>query len=141
MARDTASTARGVLSFVDNHVDSATGTVMLKGKFANADGALWPGEFVEVTLIVGTQTGALVVPAQAVMTAQRGTYVFVVGEDGATRQQTVTVDRTVDSLAVISDGLEPGALVVTDGQLRITPDARVEIRGGLPSGDTTRATP
>lgn len=140
VARDTAPTARGILSFVDNHVDSATGTVLLKGKFANADGALWPGEFVDVTLIVGTQTGALVVPAQAVMAAQRGTYVFVVGDDGATRQQTVTVERTVDSLAVISDGLEPGALVVTDGQLRLTPEARVEIRGGLPSGDTTRAT-
>ena len=141
VARDTAPTARGVLSFVDNHVDSTTGTVLLKGKFANADGALWPGEFVDVTLIVGTQTGALVVPAQAVVTAQSGSYVFVVGDDGGARQQAVTVGRTVDSLAVITEGLDPGALVVTDGQLRLTPDARVEIRGGLPAADTARTTP
>lgn len=141
VARDTAATAQGVLSFVDNHVDSATGTVLLKGKFANADGSLWPGEFVDVTLIVGTQMGALIVPAQAVLSAQRGTYVFVVADDGTARQQAVTVDRTVDSLAVISEGIAPGALVVTDGQLRLTPEARVEIRGGLPPGDSAKATP
>jgi multidrug efflux system membrane fusion protein len=138
VARDTTRTAEGVLSFIDNHVDSATGTVLLKARFPNHDAALWPGEFVEVTLILGIQTGATVIPAQAVMTAQRGTYVFVVGADGTARQQAVTVQRTVDSLAVIADGLAPGSLVVTDGQLRLTPDARVEIRGGLPVEDSTR---
>jgi multidrug efflux system membrane fusion protein len=140
VARDTGMTAQGVLSFVDNHVDSATGTVLLKARFQNDDAALWPGEFVDVTLILGIQTGATVIPAQAVVTAQRGTYVFVVGADGTVRQQAVTVQRTVDSLAVIADGLTPGSLVVTDGQLRLTPDARVEIRSGLPTEDSTRAT-
>lgn len=139
VARDTAATAEGTLSFVDNHVDSATGTVLLKARFSNGDAALWPGEFVDVTLILGIQTGAIVIPAQALVTAQSGTYVFVVAADGTARQQTVTVQRTVDSLAVIADGLQPGALVVTDGQLRLTPDARVEIRGGLPTEDSTRA--
>jgi multidrug efflux system membrane fusion protein len=76
-----------------------------------------------------------------VVTAQRGTYVFVVGADETVRQQAVTVQRTVDSLAVIADGLTPGSLVVTDGQLRLTPDAHVEIRGGLPTEDSTRAAP
>ncbi len=139
--RDTAVAAIGTLSFVDNHVDSATGTVMLKAKFANADGTLWPGEFVEVTLILGVQRSATVIPAQAVLTAQRGTYVFVVGADGTARQQPVTVQRTVDSLAVIAEGLTPGAIVVTDGQLRLTPEARVDIRAGLPTEDSTRADP
>ena len=141
VARDSARTTEGVLSFVDNHVDSATGTVLLKARFLNADAALWPGEFVDVTLILGIQTGATVIPAQAVMTAQRGAYVFVIEADGTVRQQPVRVQRTVDSLAVIAEGLAPGTLVVTDGQLRLTPDARVEIRGALGTEDSARVAP
>lgn len=126
-AQDTTS-FQGELSFVDNHVDSSTGTVLLKGHFANTAGRLWPGEFVDVRLILGTQSDALVVPAQAVMNAQQGTYLFLVNPDGTVKQQPVTVLRTVDSLAVLGEGVTPGALVVTDGQSRLTPDARVEIR-------------
>jgi membrane fusion protein, multidrug efflux system len=129
-ARDSAAPADGVLSFLDNQVDTTTGTVLLKARFPNRDGALWPGEFVEVTLVVDVQLDALVVPAQAVMTSQQGTYVFVVNGDGRADQRAVTVTRTVDSLAVLADGLAPGTLVVTDGQLRLTPDSRVEIRSG-----------
>lgn len=142
-SRDTAVSAIGVLSFVDNHVDSATGTVMLKARFPNTGGSLWPGEFVDVTLILGTQSAATVIPAQAVVTAQQGTFVYVVGADGTARQQAVTVERTVDTLAIIADGagLAPGMMVVTDGQMRLTPNARVEIRGGLPTEDSTRADP
>src|SRR5213076_513610 len=94
---------------------------------------LWPGEFVDVTLILAVEADALVVPAQAVLTSQQGTYVFIVNGDGSATQQSVTVARTVDSLAVIADGVVPGALVVTDGQLRLTPNAHVDIRGGLGS--------
>jgi membrane fusion protein, multidrug efflux system len=129
-ARDSAAPADGVLSFLDNQVDTTTGTVLLKARFPNRDGALWPGEFVEVTLVVDVQLDALVVPAQAVMTGQQGTYVFVVNADGRADQRAVTVTRTVDSLAVLAAGLEPGTMVVTDGQLRLTPDSRVEIRAG-----------
>jgi membrane fusion protein, multidrug efflux system len=121
----------GVLAFMDNHVDSVTGTVLLKGRFANPGGQLWPGEFVDVTLVLDVQPDALVIPAQAVLTSQQGTYVFIVSPDGSANQQAVTVARTVDSLAVIAEGVTPGALVVTDGQLRLTPNARVDIRGGL----------
>jgi len=120
----------GALAFIDNHVDSATGTVLLKGRFRNQHETLWPGEFVQVTLIVDVDSAATVVPAQAVVNGQQGTYVFVVSSDGRASQQPVTVSRTVDTLAVIASGIRPGALVVTDGQLRLTPDARVEIRGG-----------
>ncbi len=129
-ARDSAAPVDGVLSFMDNEVDSTTGTVLLKARFANRDGALWPGEFVDVTLVVDVEAEATVVPAQAVMTGQQGTYVFIVNADGTAGQRPVTVTRTVDSVAVLAAGLAPGTLVVTDGQLRLTPDARVEIRGG-----------
>src|SRR5436190_1137684 len=128
-ARDSASALEGVLSFVDNAVDSATGTVLLKGRFANHDGALWPGEYVTITLVLGIQNDAIVVPSQAVMQGQQGTYVFVVNNDGTASSLPVTVQRTLDSLSVIA-GVPVGALVVTDGQLRLTPNAKVDIRGG-----------
>jgi membrane fusion protein, multidrug efflux system len=128
-ARDSASSIQGVLSFVDNEVDTSTGTVLLKGRFTNHDGALWPGEYVTITLVLGTQTDAIVVPSQAVMQGQQGTYVFVVNNDGTASSQPITVQRTLDSLSVIA-GVPAGALVVTDGQLRLTPNAKVDIRGG-----------
>ena len=128
-ARDSASAVQGILSFVDNQVDTATGTVLLKARFQNRDGSLWPGEFVRITLVLGIQQDAVVVPSQSVMQGQQGTYVFVVNNDGTAATQPVTVERTLDSLSVIA-GVPAGALVVTDGQLRLTPNAKVEIRGG-----------
>lgn len=128
--RDGAPPIEGELSFVDNHVDSTSGTVLLKARFANRDGALWPGEFVEVTLVLEVEPEALVIPAQAVLTGQQGTTVFVVTPDGTAAERRVTVARTVDTLAVIADGLEAGTLVVTDGQQRLTRNARVEVRAG-----------
>ena len=127
-AQDTTM-YEGDLAFVDNHVDASTGTVLLKGHFDNAAGRLWPGEFVDVTLVLGDQADALVVPAQAVMNAQQGTYVFLVTPAGTAKQQPVQVQRTLDTLAVIAQGVAPGDLVVTDGQSRLTADARVEVRG------------
>ncbi len=128
-ARDSALSVQGVLSFVDNQVDSTTGSILLKALFSNRDGALWPGEFVAITLVLGMQTDAVVVPSQAVMQGQQGTYVFVVNSDGTATTQPVTVQRTLDSLTVLA-GVPAGALVVTDGQLRLTPNAKVDIRGG-----------
>jgi multidrug efflux system membrane fusion protein len=128
-SRDSASAVQGVLSFVDNQVDSVTGSVLLKARFPNRDGGLWPGEFVSITLVLGMQNDAVVVPSQAVMQGQQGTYVFVVNSDGTATTQPVTVERTLDSLTVLA-GVPAGALVVTDGQLRLTPNAKVDIRGG-----------
>lgn len=128
-AQDSTAFA-GELSFVDNHVDSSTGTVLLKGRFPNRQSRLWPGMFVAVTLVLDVQADALVIPEQALLNAQEGTFVFVVDPDGTAKQRPVTVRRRADSLAVIDAGLEAGMLVVTDGQLRLTPDARVEIRSG-----------
>ncbi len=135
--RDDAPGIEGLLSFVDNHVDSATGTVMLKGRFSNTTGALWPGEFVDVTLVLGVQSDATIVPATAIMTGQQGTYVFTVEADGTAKQRPVTVARTIDSVAVIAAGVEPGMTVVTDGQLRLTQGARVEVKGAAASGTST----
>jgi multidrug efflux system membrane fusion protein len=140
-AGDTAAPLEGAVSFIDNHVDSATGTVTLKARFPNHDGALWPGEFVNITLVLGEQADALVIPAQAVVAAQEGSYVFVVNPDGTAEQRSVTVERTLDSLAVIADGLAPGAMVVTDGQLRLTPKALVEIRGSAAGSSEARSAP
>src|SRR6266550_3170175 len=128
-ARDSASAVQGMLSFVDNQVDTTTGMVLLKARFPNRDGALWPGEYVTVTLVLGMQNDAVVVPSQAVMQGQQGTYVFVVNNDGTAATQPVTVERTLDSLSVIA-GVPAGTLVVTDGQLRLTPNSKVDIRGG-----------
>jgi len=137
-ARDSASAVQGVLSFVDNQVDTSTGTVLLKAQFSNRDGGLWPGEFVAITLILGMQNDALVVPSQAVMQGQQGTYVFIVNNDGTATTQPVTVERTLDSLTVVV-GVPTGSLVVTDGQLRLTPNAKVDIRGG-PTTETSGGT-
>ncbi len=137
-ARDSASALRGVLSFVDNQVDTTTGTVLLKARFSNHDGALWPGEYVTVTLVLGMQNDAVVVPSQAVMQGQQGTYVFVVNNDGTASTQPITVERTLDSLSVIA-GVPAGTLVVTDGQLRLTPNSKVDIRGG-PTTETAGGT-
>jgi multidrug efflux system membrane fusion protein len=139
--REGAPDIEGVLSFIDNHVDSATGTVLLKARFPNRDAALWPGEFVGVTLILAVQNDATVIPAQAVMNGQQGTYVFAVAPDGTAKQQPVTVARTQDSLAIIASGLAAGTLVVTDGQLRLTPNARVEIKGGPPEQPLVQSRP
>jgi len=121
--------AQGGLSFIDNAVDTTTGTVMLKASFANKDGVLWPGQFASVTLRLFVEDNALVVPSQAVLTGQQGTYVYLVDSTGAARQRPVGVERTADTLAVIASGLRGGERVVTSGQSRLTPGARVaEVR-------------
>src|SRR5690242_14599411 len=123
----TRSIARGTLSFIDNAVDTATGTVTLKATFPNVDGSLWAGQFAATTLRLFVEQNALVVPTQAVVTGQRGTYVYIVDGDTA-KQRPVSIERTAGGIAIIASGLSDGARVVTDGQSRLTPGARVLIR-------------
>lgn len=124
----------GSLSFLDNTVDAATGTLLLKATFPNADGALWPGQFVDVVLTLGTERNATVVPAEAVQTGQKGTFLYVVKADGSVEQRVVRVRRTLGGNAILAGGVEAGERVVTDGQLRLIPGAKVEIRqAGGPS--------
>ena len=121
------SPALGTLSFIDNAVDTTTGTVTLKATFANANGSLWAGQFAATTLRLFIEQNALVVPSQAVVTGQRGTYVYVVDGDTA-KQRPVAIERTAGGIAIVASGLADGARVVTDGQSRLTPGARVLIR-------------
>ncbi|HET7584752.1 MAG TPA: efflux RND transporter periplasmic adaptor subunit [Gemmatimonadaceae bacterium] len=125
---DSAAMASGTLSFIDNAVDSTTGTILLKARFDNRDGRLWPGEFVNVALQVYMESNVLTVPSQAVVQGQEGSYVFVVAPDLTARQQPVQVARSAGGLAIIHSGLAPGDRVVTDGQIRLTTGARVQIK-------------
>ena len=121
---------RGVVTFVDNAIDPATGTVRLKASFPNTEKRLWPGQFANVTLTLTVDPQAIVVPSQAVQTGAQGPYVFVVKPDSTVENRRVVVARTQGSDTVIASGLQPGEQVVTDGQPRLTSGAKVEIRGG-----------
>ena len=121
----------GKLSFIDNTVDPATGTIKLKGEFANTDRRLWPGQFVNVTLVLHTQPNAVVVPTQALQNGQQGQFVFVIKSDMTVETRPVTVNRTSSGQAIVDAGLAAGERVVTDGQLRLVPGARVSIKPGL----------
>lgn len=125
---DDSRGSTGTLAFVDNQVDAATGTVLLKGEFANRDGSLWPGAFVPVRLRLKEQTGALVVPSRAVTSSQNGPFCYVVLPDTTVEVRPVVVSRTYQDLAIIEKGLSVGETVVTDGQVRLSPGARVSIR-------------
>ena len=117
----------GQLSFIDNAVDTTTGTVRLKATFDNEDRALWPGQFVEVQLTLSIEAGAVVVPSQAVQPGQAGTFVFVLTDKGTVEQRPVRVGRAAGGESVIAEGLTAGETVVTTGQLRLFPGARVAV--------------
>jgi multidrug efflux system membrane fusion protein len=125
MASDPDS--KGGLSFIDNAVDTTTGTVTLKAKFANATGTLWAGQFVATTLRLFVEDSVLVLPTQAVVTGQQGTYVYVIDSTNTAQQRPVTVERAAGTLSVISSGVSAGERVVTDGQSRVTPGAEVMV--------------
>ena len=125
---DGGEETEGRLAFVDNAVDTTTGTILLKGRFANADRTLWPGQFVTVILQLDVDDGALVVPSTAVVEGQQGAYVFVVRADRTTEVRNVRVARTAGNFTVLDGGVEPGEQVVTDGQLRLTAGAKVEVK-------------
>lgn len=119
----------GTLAFVDNNVDSTTGTVLLKARFANPEGTLWPGQYVNVALQLYVDLNALTLPSPAVLTGQQGTYVFTIDTAGKAIQRPVQVARTVDSVAVIASGLREGEQVVVDGQSRLVAGSKVSIKG------------
>lgn len=121
---------RGELTFVDNTVDRATGTITLKATFPNADSVLWPGEFVNAVLTLATEPNAIVAPTGAVQSGQQGTYAFVVKSDATVESRPVTVARNAPDGVVIAKGLAAGETVVTDGQLRLSPGAKIEVVGG-----------
>jgi membrane fusion protein, multidrug efflux system len=121
----------GFVSFVNNTVDANTGTILLKGTFANPERRLWPGQFVNVVLTLTSKPNAVVAPSQAVQTGQQGHYAFVVKNDHSVELRPVVSGFTVGGETVIEKGLRPGETVVTDGQLMLYPGARVEVKSEL----------
>ena len=118
---------RGTLTFVDNAVDAATGTIRLKGRFENAKRTLWPGQFVSVVLRVGLDANALTIQAAAVLPGQKGPLVFVVKADQTADAQFIKLIRTHEQLAIVGEGVAEGELVVVDGQQRLSLGAPVSI--------------
>ena len=126
--QDPGPVVEGIVSFVNNEVDRTTGTIRLKATFPNQDRRLWPGQFVNVRLKLTAQPDAIVIPAQAIQSGQQGDFVFVIKPDQTADSRQVKVARVQDGQAVILQGLEVGETVVTDGQIRLAPGARVEIK-------------
>lgn len=128
------ATASGRLTFVDNTVDPQTGTIKLKGTFTNTGHELWPGQYVDVRLVLTTEPKAVVVPSVAVQAGQNGSFVFVVDEKQHATTRPVSVARTDGNLSVIASGLSAGEVVITDGQLRVTPNSIVAPRAPIGAG-------
>lgn len=117
----------GRISFLDNAVDSATGTIRLKGDFANEQGRLWPGQFVELRLVLETLPAALTVPTAALLSGQQGSYLYVVGAEDIVATRPVTVGIASGDDSVIEAGLTAGETVVVEGQQKLSPGARVKL--------------
>lgn len=135
--------SHGTLYFIDNSVDTLTGTVQLKASFPNTEKTLWSGQFVAATLHLFVEKNALVIPTEAVVTGQQGAYVYVVDSAGTVQQRKISVERSQDSLAVITAGLRDGEQVVRSGQSRLTAGTKVHITGanaGAGAADTTSGT-
>ncbi len=120
--------AIGTLTFIDNAVDTKTGTIRLKASFANSDRRLWPGQFVAVLMTLTTFEDATVVPAAAVQTGQQGAFVFIARADGTAEMRPVATGLTFEETTIITEGVTAGEAVVTDGQMRLYPDAKLDIK-------------
>jgi len=119
--------AQGKLTLIDNTVDASTGTIQLRAELANQDERLWPGQFAEAVLTLGTRTGAVVVPSQAVQEAQQGSYVFVVKGDQTVEQRFVTIGDRYQDVVVIEKGVTAGETIVTSGSLRLVAGMTVQV--------------
>ena len=120
----------GTISFLDNTVDTATGTIKLKGTFANPAHRLWPGQFVNVVVTLTNHPDAVVVPTRAIQTGQQGQYVFVIKPDLTVESRPVLAGLALGDESIIEKGVSAGDTVVTDGQLRLVPGAKVEVKQG-----------
>jgi multidrug efflux system membrane fusion protein len=126
MSRDgKQQLAEGTLALVDNQIDQSTGTIRLKGTFANQDGALWPGEFVNIRLLARTERNVVTVPSTALQRGPQGYYAYVVTPDDTAEMRPIEVGNASDGVAVVDAGLKEGETVVTAGQYRLAPGARV----------------
>jgi len=125
---ETGPASVGELAFIDNTVDSTTGTIQMKAKFDNADERLTPGQFVEVSMNLREITGALLIPSEALQAGPSGNFVYVAKPDQTVEVRRVQTLPSGKDRLIVEKGLAPGDKVVTDGQLRLTPGARYEAR-------------
>jgi multidrug efflux system membrane fusion protein len=126
---DSRGAIPGKLSFIDNMVDSSTGTIKLKGVFTNGDRRLWPGQFVDAYLTLKTQSNALVIPSQAIQNGQQGTFVYVIKGDDTVEARVVTTSESQQpGQLIVQKGLAVGERIVTDGQLRLVPGSKVQVK-------------
>jgi len=125
---DSRPSERGDITFINNQVDTSTGTIQLKATFPNQDDRLVPGQFVNVVMTLNTIANALVIPSAAVQMGQGGAYVYVVKPDKTVEQRAIEVGPQQESVAIVTKGLRAGEQVVTDGILRLFPGAKVEVR-------------
>ena len=133
-AADTARTVMGTLTFTDNMVDRATGSVLLKARVANEDRSLWPGQFVTVGLELSVDQDAVTVPSVAVVTTATGAYVYVLDAESKARRTSVKAGRLAGAVTKIDSGLAGGEQVIIEGQTRLTDGAKVELRGAVAGG-------
>ena len=125
---ESGTPSSGRVNFIDNAVDPTTGTIKVKGTFANDDRRLWPGQFVNVTVTLTADPHAVVVPTPAVQTGQQGTFVFIVKPDQIVELRPVTVARLAGDETVVQSGVASGETVVTDGHLRLVPGSRISVK-------------
>jgi multidrug efflux system membrane fusion protein len=134
---DEGAMSSGRITFVDNSVDATTGTIKIKASFPNVDRRLWPGQFVNVVVLLTMDPDAVVAPTAAVQEGQQSPYVYVVKSDKTVEFRPVQIVRTAGADTVIRTGVQPGEIVVTDGQLRLVPGGRITVKGE----DTQKVTP
>jgi len=118
----------GHIAFIDNAVDPTTGTIKIKGSFANEDRRLWPGQFVNVVVTLRMDSTAIVVPTAAIQAGQQGDFAYVVKPNQTVDLRSVTIDRTAGAESVVKDGLAPGETVITDGQLRLVAGSHIKVK-------------
>ncbi len=128
----------GSLDFIDSSVDRTTGSILLKAKFDNEDGKLWPGIFVPVTISIGIAQGVIVVPSESILPGQKGPYLFVVNRENKVENRQVVVDIGGKDETALKSGVNEGETVVTDGQLNLAPGATVQVKSAR--GDSAPGT-
>lgn len=134
IGKDEKYLESGVITFVDNTVDTSTGTIKLKATFANRERHLWPGQFVNVVMTLTARSNAVVVPSQAIQTGQKGLYVFVIKPDLSVESRPVVTSLSFENETVVEKGLQPGERVVTDGQMRLFPGAKADVKAPVMPG-------
>ena len=136
--RQDLPSEHGVISLIDNVIDGQTGTIRLKGRFPNRSKRLWPGEYVEVLLTLRELPRALVVPSQAIQSGQNGQYLFVVKSDTTVELRPVVAGVVEGDVTVVLRGVKVGETVVTDGQMRLVPGAKVTIKPRIAAHNETK---